>query len=235
MPHPSLRSLALLALFLGAAGVQAEPQLPRYNQIALSAEASGEVAYDRMHVTLYSEAQHSDPAQLAAETTRTLNQALATARKAEGVVVSQGNRSSYPVHDQQGQTITAWRERAELRLESGDFASLARLTAELIQTLKMGGMHFSLSDPLRQQNEDALLKQAIAAFQARAALATEALGGTGYRLVSLDLGHGGFQPVMRSAAMKMEMDMAAMPVPEIEAGSRQVTINANGVIEVQMP
>jgi predicted secreted protein len=39
---------------------------------------------------------------------------------------------------------------------------------------------------------------------------------------------------MRSSAMKMDM-MESAPVPEIEAGTRQVTINADGIIEVQMP
>ena len=29
--------------------------------------------------------------------------------------------------------------------------------------------------------------------------------------------------------------LEAAPIPEIEAGSRQVSVNADGVIEVQMP
>lgn len=187
-----------------------------------------------MQVTLYSENQGSDPAKLAAETTSVLNAAVADARKVKGVTISLGSRNSYPVYDDKGQQITGWRERAELRLESGDFASLSKLTAELMKSLKMGGMYFSVSDPIRKQNEDALLKDAVAAFQARAQLATEALGGSGYKLVSLNLNGGGFQPVMRSSAMKMDR-LEAAPIPEIEAGSRQVSVNADGVIEVQMP
>ncbi|WP_312955937.1 SIMPL domain-containing protein [Pseudomonas songnenensis] len=232
--HPFLlRRAAFVAVLASVTSLPAMAEEARYNQVALRAEVSSEVAHDRMHVTLYSEAQHSDPAELAAQTTRTLNQALQTARQNKDVIVSQGSRNSYPVYDDKGQQITGWRERAELRLESGDFASLSKLTAELMKSLKMGGMYFSVSDPIRKQNEDALLKDAVAAFQARAQLATEALGGSGYKLVSLNLNGGGFQPVMRSSAMKMDM-MESAPVPEIEAGTRQVTINADGVIEVQM-
>ena len=234
MPHPLFRGPALLALLAGLTSLSAAAEQPRYNQVALRAEVSSEVAHDRMHVTLYSEAQHADPAQLAAQTTRTLNEALQRARQHKEVVVSQGSRNSYPVYDEKGQQITGWRERAELRLESSEFAGLSRLTAELMQNLKMGGMHFSVSDAIRKQNEDALLKDAVAAFQARARLATEALGGSGYKLVSLNLNSGGFQPVMRSSAMKMDM-LESAPIPEIEAGSRQVSVNADGVIEVQMP
>ncbi len=224
------RSVALLACIACLPAVADEQH---YNQISLRAEATSEVAQDRMHVTLYSEAQHEDPAQLAAETTRTMNNALERARQAKGVVVSQGSRSSYPVYEEKGQQITAWRERAELRLESGDFATLSKLTGELMQDLKMGSMQFSVSDAIRKQNEDALLKDAVAAFRARAQLATEALGGSDYRIVSLNLSSGGgYQPEMRNFAMK---SMDAAPTPDIEAGTRQISINADGVIEVQMP
>ncbi|MCQ4319830.1 SIMPL domain-containing protein [Stutzerimonas stutzeri] len=224
------RGIALLACLAGLPAVADEQH---YNQISLRAEASREVAQDRMHVTLFTESQHEAPAQLAAQTTRTMNKALQRARQAKEVEVSQGSRSTYPVYEEKGQQITAWRERAELRLESGDFAALSKLTGELMQDLKMGGMYFSVSDSIRQQNEDALLKDAVTAFRARAQLATEALGGSDYRIVNLNLGSGGgYQPVMRNFAMK---SMDSVPTPDVEAGTRQISINADGVIEVQMP
>ena len=225
------RSIALLACIATFPAVADEQH---YNQISLRAEASSEVAQDRMHVTLFTESQHEDPAQLAAQTTSAMNKALQRARKVKEVEVSQGSRSSYPVYEEKGQKITAWRERAELRLESGDFAALSKLTGELMQDLQMGGMSFSVSDSIRQQNEDALLKDAVTAFRARAQLATEALGGNDYKIVSLNLNSGGnFQPeMMRSVSMK---SMDAMPTPDVEAGTRQISINADGVIEVQMP
>lgn len=232
MLYPFFRTTAMLAC-LGLVSLPSHADEPRYNQVSLRAEVSSEVANDRMHVTLYSEAQHADPAQLQAETTRTLNQALQRARQVKAVIVSQGSRSSYPVYDDKGQRIAGWRERAELRLESGDFAALSQLTAELMQDLKMGDMHFSVSDAIRKQNEDAMLKDAVTAFRARAQLATEALGGSGYRLVSLSLNSsGGYQPMMRGAAMKASHD--AMAAPEVEAGTRDISISADGVIEVQM-
>lgn len=227
-------SMTLLACLSLIASAQALADDQRYNQVSLRAEVSQEVPHDRMQVTLYTESQHSDPAQLAGETTRTLNEALQRARQAKGVTVSQGNRSSYPVYEEKGQRIVGWRERAEIRLESGDFAALSKLTADLMQSLKMAEMQFSVSDAVAQKTEDALLKEAVAAFRARAQLATEALGGKDYRLVSLSLdGGGNFQP-LRGPRMKAAM-MDAESMPEIEAGSRQITLNANGVIEVVMP
>lgn len=228
-------TLALMAASLSSTALLADDA--RYNQIALRAEVNQEVAHDLMHVTLYSEAQNSDPAKLAAEITTTLNQTIERARKAQGVSVKLGSRHSYPVYDDKGQAITAWRERAELRLESADFAQLSALTGELLQQMKMAGMNFSIATDTRKNREDVLLKDAVDAFKARAQLATEALGGKGYKLVNLSLNSGGFQPPMpmRAYAAKGMAMMEAAPTPEIEAGTSQVTVTADGVIEVQMP
>ena len=194
------------------------------------------MAHDLMQVTLYSEAQDNDPAKLAAGITESLNQAIARARQSKGVQVSLGSRHSYPVYSDNGQRISAWRERAELRLESAKFAELSELTGELLKQLKMGGMSFSIADSTRQNSEDALIKNAVEAFKARAQLTSEALGGSGYKLVSLNF-TSGFQPPMpvRMAAMKSMAMSDAAPAPEIEAGSSKVTLSADGVIEVQMP
>jgi len=232
----AMTRLALAFAFaasLGSSALLADEA--RYNQIALRAEVSQEIAHDLMHVTLYSEAQNDDPAALAAQITRTLNAAVSQARGVKGVSVALGSRNSYPVYDDKGQKITAWRERAELRLESADFATLSKLTGEMLKELKMAGMDFSIAPATRKTHEDALLKEAVVAFRARAQLATEALGGSGYKLVNLSLSSGGFQPPMPMRMAKGMAMMDAAVTPEIEAGTSQVTVNADGMIEVQMP
>lgn len=238
--HRLATALLLSATTLLSVTAMAEDA--RYNHVALRAEVNQEITHDLMHVTLYTEAQDSDPAALAAQISNTLNASIAQARKVKGVSVSSGSRNSYPVYaenkgDDKGPQITAWRERAELRLESADFSALSKLTGQMLQTLKMGGMNFSIADATRKTHEDALLKDAVAAFKARALLATEALGGSGYKLVSMNLNTGGFQSPMpmRMEMMKGAAMMDAAVTPEIEAGTSQVSMSADGVIEVQMP
>ncbi len=208
-----------------------------YNQVALRAEVSQRVAHDEMQVSLYSEAQDSDPAKLASLISKTLNSAVTQAREVDAVRVSLGSRNSYPVYDDKGQKITGWRERADLRLESSNFTALSQLTAELLDNLQMGGMSFTIADTTRKEAEDILLKDAIKAFNARATLVSQAMGGKGYRLVSLNLNSGGFQrPMpMRMEVMKGMAMSDAAPPQEIEAGSSDVTVSADGVIEVLMP
>lgn len=230
------------AAMLLAAGLMASlPVLaeePRYNQVSLRAEVSKEVARDLMSVTLYSEAQNSDPGKLAAEITRTMNKALEQALSVKDIKISQGSRNSYPIYDTKGQRITGWRERAELRLESTDFPALSKLTGELLQDLKMAGMDFAIAPATRKASEDELLKDAVNAFKSRAQLATEALGGKGYKVLNLNLNSSGYpQPYARGPVMMMKasMDAEAAPSPQVEAGTSQVSMNADGTIEVQMP
>ena len=212
-------------------------EAPRYNQISLRAEVSKEVARDLMVVTLYSEAQNTDPGKLATQITETMNKAVKQAREVKDVKISQGSRNSYPIYDTKGQKITGWRERAELRLESSDFAALSKLTGELLTDMKMGGMDFAIATPTRKASEDALLKDAVTAFKARAQLATDALGGKGYKIVNLNLNSNGYpQPYMRAPMMMKAAAMDSAPVtPEVEAGTSQVSMTADGSIEVLMP
>lgn len=210
-----------------------------YNQISLRAEAQQEVAHDQMQVILYTEARDADPAHLASTVTKTINSAVEKARKHPQINVRLGNRSSYPVHDSKGQKITAWRERAEIRLESTDFSGLSALTGELLKTLKMANMQFSIAPKTRTNSEDQLLKEAISAFQARAKLVSEAFGSTSYKVVNLNLNSSGFsRPPMYARSTKMLSTSVASEsaaIPEIEAGSSEVSIIADGVIEISLP
>jgi predicted secreted protein len=237
--HTFSRPAALLAFSLGT--VASLPALAaddlHYNQISLRAEASQEVARDLMIVTLYTEEQNTDPAKLAATVSTSLNKAIGQAKQVKDITLRQGSRNSYPIYDNKGGKITGWRERAELRLESADFAALSKLTGELLTDLKMGGMDFAISTATRQTSEDALLKDAVNAFKARAQLATEALGGKGYKIVSLNLNTNGYpQPFMRAPTMMMKsgsMDAESVS-PDVEAGTSKVSMTADGAIEVLM-
>jgi predicted secreted protein len=99
-------------------------------------------------------------------------------------------------------------------------------------------MDFAIATPTRKASEDALLKDAVTAFKARAQLATDALGGKSYKIVNLNLNSNGYpQPYMRGPMMmKAAAGMDSAPVtPEVEAGTSQVSMTADGAIEVLMP
>jgi len=118
-----------------------------------------------------------------------------------------------------------------LRLESTDFAALATLTAMLGGDLKIAGQQLLISTASREANEDSLIEQAIAAFRARAQLATQALGGKDYRLVSLNLDSAGFRPIVAQRAVSLMS--AEAEGQQISAGTSEVVVTAAGVIEIR--
>lgn len=205
-----------------------------YNQVSLRAEASIEVAHDLMQVVLYTEEQDSDAARLAEQITQKLNQAIARSKQANQVKISLGGRHSQPVHQDKSKKIIAWRERAELRLESTDFAQLSTLTGQLLQDLNMASMRFAIASATRVEHENQLLSEAIDAFAARAKLTSAALGGKDYKLVNLNLNsQGGYQPPMYRSAMVMKAQAdESYSTPEIEAGTSELKMIADGMIEV---
>ena len=118
-----------------------------------------------MRVTLFTEAQDKDPARLAEQITRTLNDGLKAARAQDKVEVSSGNRSSQPVYDEKRENIIGWRERGEIIIEGSDFAAISTLTGELLGDLSLADMQFSLSAESRSSTEDTLVADAIEAFK----------------------------------------------------------------------
>ncbi|WP_022961764.1 SIMPL domain-containing protein [Halopseudomonas pelagia] len=222
-----------LALASAANGLMAEEV--RYNQVSLRAEVQQAVSHDTLQVRLYAEDQDKDAGKLAGRITDRLNKALETARQTTGVSVSSGNRSSQPVYDEKREKIVAWRERGDILLESTDFASLSTLTGKLMGELNLGDMQFSLSPENRRSTEDELIREAIEAFKARADIATRSLGGTDYKIVNLNLNSQFMQPPMyRGAKMAMMAD-AESASPSVEGGQADVTVSADGVIEVNLP
>ena len=233
-----MRSFLMLPLLAGLTFTGHAMAAPlNYHQVSLRAEVQQSVNNDTLTVTLFVEDQDTDAAKLANRITTRLNQGLETARKNSNIRVSSGNRYSQPVYDEKRTEIQAWRERGEIRLEGTDFASISGTMADLLGTLNLGSMQFSLSPASRSATEDELIKRAIDAFRQRADIATQGLGGNGYRVVQLNLNTQFMSPrpyALSAARMSVAAD-AQMAAPAVEGGEADVQVSADGVIEVQMP
>lgn len=230
---PKILAAALAAAL--ATVMPAHASEKSYNQVSLRAEASQEVNNDLMRVTFYVEARDNDPAKLANQITLTLNKALDAAKKVPNVKVSMGSRSSYPLTSesslkQSATEIKAWNERGEIIVESQDFSALSQLTGELLKSLQMGSMQFSIAPATREKTEDQLISEAITAFKKRAEIATKAMGGKENKIVNLNLnsnGFGGGVPIMYRAK-SASFDSS----PNVAGGTGTVTMSADGVIEI---
>lgn len=214
----------VLAGYLLASPVWAGPL------IDLAAEASRTASNDQVRAVVYSEAQGSNPADIARQVNRDIDAALQLIGSRPQVSVKSGNQSTYPVYGEK-QKIETWRMRSELVLESRDLAAVSHLIGELQQRRLAVAQVVQMPSPeTRRRTEDDATRDAIKAFQSRAEVIASALGKS-WKIKQLTVAQQGGQvsmPVFRAARM---MAADAAPAP-LEAGESLLTTQVSGQIEL---
>ncbi|MCB1758442.1 MAG: SIMPL domain-containing protein [Gammaproteobacteria bacterium] len=226
MAKPML-TFVLLLLWTGLAA--AESPLT-YDRISLNVSAGSQVDNDTLVSVLYAQAEGNNPGRLADQINRTIGKAVAQAKAVPDVDVQTLDYSTNPVY--RNQSLTGWRVRQSIQLQSRDSTALSELIAELQTSLAIGSISYTVSPQRMQQVEKELIDAAIAAFRERAQQVALAMGRNSYRLVQMNLNTPGNAPqprMLRGMAMEMRADAAP---PTLEAGSRRVEVGVHGTIEL---
>jgi len=218
----------VLGLLVPLAALAQDASPPLFNLVTLSAQAEREVANDTLLATLAAEAEGADPAQLADGVNRTMRRALELARGYAGVKARSGNYQTYPVYDKN--RIARWRVRQELRLESSDFGAATELIGKLQAILVVAQLSHGVSGEARRQAENALIVEAIAAFEERARIARESLKAKSHRLRDLNISGGGPVPPRPLAMRTLTSEAAA---PALEPGSTRIAVTVSGTVQLQ--
>jgi len=223
------RALLTGLLLIGTAQLTAA-EAPHYNQIHLQAQSSMTVGNDHMEALLSVFGEGTDTVKLAEQINSTMSWALKTAKQYPKVSVSSGQYQTYPVFGKD--TLKRWRATQEVSLESADTGTLVQLLGALQQRLQVNSIRFTVSPPQRAKAEDQLIDQALAAFQARAERVRKNLGAKSYRIVDITVGSNGGAnpPYPMMVAKAMESSVTA---PAVDSGSSQLSVNAEGTIELQ--
>lgn len=223
-----MRGLLFIAglLFFPCAHAQHPHHEAMADVVNLQAEASREVENDQLVAVLAAEGQGANAAELADGVNRKMAQALKQAREVSSVKLRSGNYQTFPSYGKDGR-IDGWRVSQELRLESGDFAAAAKLIGQLQQSLNVRSMTVRLAPETRRAAEDALIAEAVAAFEARAELTRKAMRAKSYRIREISIGTSGVGP-----RPMLEMSAAARSPVAIEGGVSQVTVTATGSIQL---
>jgi len=213
--------------------VWASAETEPYNRVDFQVEVAREVANDLLSANMTIEIQDKLPGRVAQHINTALNDALKKASAFSSVKASSGNQSTYPVYGKNNQ-VDAWRGHGEIHLESGDFKEAGELIMQLQSSLQLGGLQFTIAPDTRAQIENALIADAIKAFQSRADAIRAAVGAKSYKTVHFSINSGGMPPrypvqMMRAMAVPQE----AIPAPEFAAGESRMTVQINGTIETQ--
>jgi len=227
------RPKSLLLMLLGvtaltglAPAVHAENQWPTVN---LSAQGSAPAQNDLARAEAYAEVTGPDVKSVAVSVNKVIADALSRAKAYPTVKVRTTQTDTWPVYAQNSRSISAWRMRSTLSLESSDVAALSALVGVLQSNMAVGNLRVEpAADTLARAQDEATLA-ALAAFQARASLVAKALNSP-YRIKSIDIGMHMPTPVFR-ARMAADQAMTASAAP-VEAGQSDITIQVSGTIEL---
>lgn len=235
-----LHRAGLAGLILGAATLPALAQqtaspLPR-DRLNLSATASVEVARDTLGVVFSTSKDGSNAAAVQLALKQALDAALAEAKKIAKpgqVEVQTGNFSMYPRYgSKNGQTyINGWQGSAELMVEGKNISAISELTGR-ISTMSIARVGYSLSKEAREQQESAVVAQAIAQFKARAAEYAKQFGFSAYDIGEVSVNTQDAAP-MPMAAPSLRMKAAGAVLDEalpVEAGKATVSVSVNGSV-----
>jgi predicted secreted protein len=226
-----LLALHLVPLFVPLPLAAQAPAETLFNLVHLSAQAEREVPNDLLSATLAAEAEGADPAQLADGVNRTMQRALAAAQAYRAVKARSAGYQTIPVYDKS--RVARWRVRQELRLESADFAAATELIGKLQASLVVTSLALSVSAETRHKAENALIAEALAAFDERARVVRDAMKAMGHRVRDLQVSPGGAPPRPVLAMQARALSAESMAPPALEPGGTRIHISVSGTIQLQ--
>lgn len=230
---PTLLGLLAVVLWLPASGALAESI--NYQQVSLSAEARRDIDNDLMTATLFIEQSDQDPARLADQINRKINEALAIGKDFKTVKLRSSGRNTYPLYTQKNRA-DGWRSRADLSLESRDFTAASKLIGQLQSHLQLSGVSFAVSPEARDKAQNELVAEAITAFRSRADIITKSFGMKSWKVVQTHIGASDMRPMpmykSSMAVSRMDAMQAEVAAPDMSAGASSVSVTVSGTMEM---
>jgi predicted secreted protein len=221
---------ALLACARASAPAPAradEPHEPGH-RVSFRVESAREVPNDWIRAVVGALEEDADPARAAERVNRTMAWALEQARAESRVKARSGGYRTEPVTEEG--KVRRWRASQDLALEGSDSAAMTALLGTLQGRLQLRSFQFTVSDAQRERVEQELVKEALAAFRARADLVRQSLGAHAWTLdqLSIETGAGGPVP-----AMAMEMRVRSSAPPAVEAGTSRLSVGVAATIALE--
>jgi predicted secreted protein len=202
--------------------------VPSGPSVHVSGSAHAQVQNDRMQALLRIEAEHANAANAANEVNARMGKALARAKSVPGVEAKSAGYSTWQQWEK-GRPAK-WKVVQSIALGGSDFGALAALVTRLQDEdgMLVTSITFGVAPDTRRKAEDALIREAVRAWQQRAAVAAEALGYSNWRAGRVTVSTSEPMPIPRpEMRMRAEAMQAAAPVA-VEGGTTDITVTVNG-------
>lgn len=221
--------LALLFILPLAAIADSRPLT--YDRIELHESATTDVDNDLLVAELFAQAEGRDAATPANQVNQLIAWAIDQAKQHDTIKLQTLGYNSNPVY--KNSTIHGWRVSQSIRLESHDSSVLSNLIGELQAKLKVSSIGYQVSDQQRRNHLDDLTDAALRRFTERATRIARTLGHGGFRIVRLSINDDQPRPMPVARGLMMEAaGDRAVAAPQLEAGTRKLSVSINGEIEL---
>ncbi len=224
---------ALVAAAMATTSAAAHDAAPTYDRVNFRVSATSEVDNDTLVVVMYHQRNGQHPTSMADDVNRTITWAVELARQSSGIKVQTLQYRQEPVY--RNQSISSWKVRQSIRLESSDVTTLSRLVGELQERLSVSSLRYTISPEVRLDVEDELIALALDRFGRRGKLIADELGRSDYRIVTMDVSTSGGSPApVRMRAMSAMAEGSRVTAPTLEPGVQSVTVQVSGTIELEV-
>lgn len=225
--------LALLSAALTATTANAATDIaltvPATPSVAVTGSATGKIQNDRMVATLRVEAEHASAAAAASEVNTRMARALNQAKAVPSVDVKSAGYNTWQSWEK-GRP-SKWKVVQSVAFTGGDFAALAVLVSKLQDEdgLLVSSISFAVAPETRRKAEDALIREAIRAWQQRAATASDSLGYASWRPGRVQVSTSDALALPRSDQMMRAQAAPAAAAPiAVEGGTTDLTVTVSG-------
>lgn len=202
----------------------------------MSDSVSRNIVRDQMVLTLNIEEQGRDRSAVATAVTNRINSVLQQARRYSDFNTTLQGRSANKLTEyiNNRSVDKGWQEHASIRIESKDLDALNRFAAQVQTYAAIGDIQYTVSAETVRAKEVELTREALSRFRQRSEMIVRNLGGSGYRIVQLDIGNGGNtgQSLYRGRAVADVVPMATMKM-DSAPGEAELQLTVTGQIQIQ--
>ena len=221
--------LSLISLIAVVASATSAEEL-NYNLINLFGAAENVIDNDLLAVTM----QSSADAASAQEAAKIVNQEMSWALNlVKDITVIRKQTINYQTRPRyQNKVIIGWSVSQQLQLESSEIDRLSQVVGRLQEQLQVISMIFKASSDQKRVATDELITEALAAFEKKARLVSQALRAKDFRIVTLNIAENAPAiPLQRGYGMEA-MAMASADAVQLEAGESTLAVRVDGTIQL---
>ncbi|AWX16067.1 hypothetical protein CEP48_07745 [Mergibacter septicus] len=204
------------------------------NNTVVNFEVSAQkpVVQDTLNARLVAQVQGKDLAKLKQQLDQKVEKLLARLAQYPTIRLLENQRYEYMKTDKDGK-FSGWKSGVNIHLSSTDFAAMQQFLDKIGGNVAVNSLSFSISDKLRQQIGDELLKTALEKTEAKAALIQKNLQRQYYRLQKIEIQqpNENIQPRVLAAYSARANEVAEEQTAPV-AGTRLLNLSIFATVEL---